>query len=178
VKVNSYEALIAAEARQYDPPGSGESDPADGDVVEDLAKAALVERGDRGTGVAQLQESLMDLGYDVGPLDGIFGGLTEAAVVTLQIDYRLDADGRVGSITKGAIAGLLRPDGTILGFGRRGDEVAVLQTELSEAGVDAGSADGVFGPKTLEAVITFQRDFQLTVDGLVGPQTWGALEMR
>lgn len=180
VKVNSYAALLAAEARRYETPesGSGAGDSVQGESIDDLAAAALVRRGDRGDGVSELQESLVELGYDVGPVDGIFGGLTETAVILLQVDFRLDADGLVGTITKGAISGLLRPDGAILGFGRSSDEVADLQSALNEAGVDAGSADGVFGPKTLQAVILFQKGSELTVDGLVGPQTWGALEMR
>jgi peptidoglycan hydrolase-like protein with peptidoglycan-binding domain len=35
--------------------------------------------------------------------------------------------------------------------------------------------DGIFGAKTLAAVRAFQRSRGLTVDGVVGPLTWGAL---
>lgn len=37
------------------------------------------------------------------------------------------------------------------------------------------TADGDFGTKTENAVKWFQRMFSLTVDGVVGPQTWGKL---
>lgn len=36
-------------------------------------------------------------------------------------------------------------------------------------------ADGVFGPKTKAAVISFQKSHHLTADGIVGPITWNAL---
>lgn len=36
--------------------------------------------------------------------------------------------------------------------------------------------DGIFGPKTKTAVVTFQHCAGLPVDGIVGPQTWSALE--
>jgi peptidoglycan hydrolase-like protein with peptidoglycan-binding domain len=162
VKVNSYAALVAAEQ------SAGGAD---------LASVGVVQRGDAGDPVRELQERLRGLGFDVGPIDGRFGTLTEAAVVGFQAEHRLEVDGKVGSITKGAIAGLLRPDGSVLGFGRRSDAVAELQAELNEAGVDAGAADGIFGPRTLEAVIALQKAYELTVDGLVGPQTRGALSM-
>lgn len=38
--------------------------------------------------------------------------------------------------------------------------------------------DGIFGSKTEAAVITFQQQENLLVDGIVGPQTWGALGVR
>jgi hypothetical protein len=39
-------------------------------------------------------------------------------------------------------------------------------------------ADGVFGPKTAQAVIAFQQQNGLTPDGIVGPQTWRVLDAK
>jgi peptidoglycan hydrolase-like protein with peptidoglycan-binding domain len=41
---------------------------------------------------------------------------------------------------------------------------------------DATQIDGNFGPKTEAAAKEFQQSAGLTVDGIVGPLTWGALE--
>jgi hypothetical protein len=54
--------------------------------------------------------------------------------------------------------------------GARGEQVKALQRNLGGLVVD-----GVFGPKTTEAVKKFQRANGLRVDGIVGRQTWGAL---
>jgi hypothetical protein len=37
------------------------------------------------------------------------------------------------------------------------------------------AADGIFGSKTRQRVIEFQRDGFITPDGIVGPQTWGTI---
>ncbi|MDX1690205.1 MAG: peptidoglycan-binding domain-containing protein [Acidimicrobiia bacterium] len=60
--------------------------------------------------------------------------------------------------------------------GSRGDEVTELQEALAEAGHDPGPVDGVFGPKTEAAVRAFQEAKGLQVDGIVGPNTLGALD--
>lgn len=41
---------------------------------------------------------------------------------------------------------------------------------------NCGSADGTFGSKTKAALIQYQKDANLTADGVCGPRTWGALE--
>ncbi len=63
----------------------------------------------------------------------------------------------------------------MLSIGSRGNDVAKLQQALKAAGYDPGGADGIFGPKTKSAVVSFQKAHQLSVDGVVGPKTKGAL---
>lgn len=60
--------------------------------------------------------------------------------------------------------------------GNRGTDVTYLQQRLTEKGYSVGAIDGVFGPKTLEAVKEFQVDSGLAVDGVVGAKTWAALQ--
>lgn len=61
---------------------------------------------------------------------------------------------------------------------RRGDSgkaVTYLQTLLCDVG-ETLTVDGKFLNKTEQAVKDFQRLYGLTVDGVVGPKTWDALE--
>ncbi len=59
--------------------------------------------------------------------------------------------------------------------GSQGSSVRALQERLGQLGYDVGSIDGVFGPRTEAAVLEFQRNRRLDVDGVVGNQTWQAL---
>jgi peptidoglycan hydrolase-like protein with peptidoglycan-binding domain len=54
-------------------------------------------------------------------------------------------------------------------------QIAGLQIALRERGLYRGAVDGVQGPRTRRAVLTFQRKRGLAVDGLAGPQTRAAL---
>ncbi len=59
--------------------------------------------------------------------------------------------------------------------GSKGAAVKGLQNALKARGNDFGPVDGDFGPGTENAVKQFQRDSGLAADGIVGPNTWGAL---
>lgn len=60
-------------------------------------------------------------------------------------------------------------------FGSRGDDVVYLQQRLTAKGYGVGSIDGIFGYKTLEAVKAYQAENNLSVDGIVGKNTWNSL---
>lgn len=61
--------------------------------------------------------------------------------------------------------------------GNKGESVKKLQTILVRLGYlnTVKEIDGKFGPKTLEAVKSFQYDKRLVNDGIVGIRTWTAL---
>jgi peptidoglycan hydrolase-like protein with peptidoglycan-binding domain len=59
--------------------------------------------------------------------------------------------------------------------GDHGDAVRRAQRALRRTPDTALVVDGQFGPATKTAVTEFQQGSGLTVDGVVGPQTWNAL---
>ncbi len=63
----------------------------------------------------------------------------------------------------------------VLAWGSRGDQVRLIQQKLSQYGYFSGTADGVFGKETYDAVVYFQRKNGLKVDGAVGQGTAAAL---
>jgi len=62
--------------------------------------------------------------------------------------------------------------------GSRGVYVAVLQDALNTLGYGLGTIDGIFGARTRDAVIRFQRANNLVADGIVGCNTWERLTAR
>lgn len=56
-------------------------------------------------------------------------------------------------------------------YGSSGSEVTQIQQKLSSLGYYNGAIDGVYGTQTKNAVMSFQRDCGLTVDGIAGTKT-------
>jgi peptidoglycan hydrolase-like protein with peptidoglycan-binding domain len=118
--------------------------------------------------VREVQLRLRTVGYEPGPIDGLFGPLTEAAVRSFQHAHGLATDGVVGPRTDAA----LRRAGTQANL----QPVRVIQRQLRTLGYETGPIDGAYGPLTEAAVERFQRDQGLTVDGVPGAQTVARLE--
>ncbi|HWH30685.1 MAG TPA: N-acetylmuramoyl-L-alanine amidase [Mycobacteriales bacterium] len=74
-----------------------------GDRILSLATRPYV-----GDDVAALQERLLELGFDAGRADGVFGERTAAALRSLQREYGLVADGTCGPATLRALKQLGR----------------------------------------------------------------------
>nr|WP_197676274.1 peptidoglycan-binding protein [Nakamurella panacisegetis] len=110
-------------------------------------------------------------------VDGIFGWRTAGAVKTFQRSRHLTVDGIVGQRTWHALFVTVRQGST-------GPAVRAVQDQFDDRYLRAGGAaslaiDGIFGPRTLRAVLYYQNraaDYNpFQVDGIVGPQTWAAL---
>ena len=115
-----------------------------------LADAAPLDRGD-GFGtqrseaqrVRTLQRVLRRLGWAPGPVDGLFGPRTEAALLRFQAATGLSTDGVAGPVTWRGLG--------------RSLEVRAVQVRLRRAGMRPGPLDGLYGPRTTAAVTRFER---------------------
>ena len=59
--------------------------------------------------------------------------------------------------------------------GMKGGDVAVAQAILNARGYNCGVIDGDFGTKTHNMTMAFQGESSLTIDGIIGRNTWKAL---
>ena len=59
--------------------------------------------GSLGNEVIELQKLLNSLGFNCGPVDGIFGIRTKLAVVKFQVVNGIPATGIVGPLTRAAL---------------------------------------------------------------------------
>jgi peptidoglycan/xylan/chitin deacetylase (PgdA/CDA1 family)/peptidoglycan hydrolase-like protein with peptidoglycan-binding domain len=149
--------------------------------LPEIPSHPFIRRGSTGSDVIYLQLSLTKLGYKPGAADGIFGPQTEQAVKLFQSNKGLVVDGIVGNNTWNAIEIALHtpspsPSRPLLKRGSTGSDVVYLQQSLTKLGYNPGSSDGIFGPRTEQAVKDFQADKGLVVDGIVGRKTWAAIE--
>ncbi len=60
--------------------------------------------------------------------------------------------------------------------GNRGVYVLIAQDDLNTLGYTTGGLDGIFGPKTKEAVRRYQQSRGLSTDGIIGCNTWKSLQ--
>ena len=160
-----------------------------------------LELGMRGEGVQMLQYFLAVIGnfYEEVPIiaiDGIFGPETESAVIAVQKLFGLPVTGSVDEETWDqitstylSILGSLPPEwenavilypGRFLLEGMRGDDVEQLQNMLSVLStvypqIPNITPDGIFGPRTEEAVLAAQNLFGLQPTGAVGTPTWAEI---
>ena len=61
--------------------------------------------------ISQVQEKLRELGFDAGPVNGDFGGKTQAALAQFQLSRTIPASGQLDKETLSEL-GLERPSGT------------------------------------------------------------------
>ncbi|UZJ79481.1 peptidoglycan-binding domain-containing protein [Fictibacillus sp. KU28468] len=127
-----------------------------------LPKSGVLKAGDRGENVKVLQWALNKV-VDAGlKTDGIYGSKTKNAVIKFQKSTKnLAADGIYGKKTHAALSEKINSSGfpeIVLKEGSKGEAVRILQKALNEIG-SALTVDGIYGPKTKAAVLTFQKKY-------------------
>jgi peptidoglycan hydrolase-like protein with peptidoglycan-binding domain len=112
---------------------------------------------------------------DFSGIDGNFGPKTQDAVKSFQEGNNLTPDGVVGPVTWNAFPA--DPNTQEVKRGSTGTVVSALQNGLKtfdgpNTPTDPGPIDGNFGQRTESAVRAYQTTQNITVDGVVGDQTW------
>lgn len=133
----------------------------------------IYSRGDEAYDVFTIQLLLGEHGYGLEHYTWIYESETERTVFAFQRDENLSVDGIVGPETWGALTSTVSR-----GVGMSGAwswTVAGVQQQLiTTHGYDI-AYDGRFGLETETTVRDFQASRNLSVDGIVGPNTWLAL---
>ncbi len=127
--------------------------------------------------VRALQRSLRARGQRPGPVDGLYGPLTEAAVERLQRDRGLAVDGIVGPQTRRVLNAKTPRLAPGAGYGQPGGspQVRAIQRGLRALGQRPGPVDGLYGPRTQGAIERFQRTAGQPASGVLSPATAAAL---
>jgi peptidoglycan hydrolase-like protein with peptidoglycan-binding domain len=136
----------------------------------DVARQQVLERGDRGAGVAEWQQHLNEVaGYDL-VVDGWFGPNTESATTDWQRFFGMSVDGVAGEEERGLMNYILRLEPRLLTQGMIGPDVTDWQRDISRIGLDI-VVDGWFGPQTRSRTLDLQRFFGLSASGVADEPT-------
>lgn len=151
---------------------------------------STLRRGDRGRAVGEIRSALAALGLLDSPdsdlttgrhvVPDMFDAELHDAVRAFQQRRGLLVDGVVGEATYRALKEASYQLGarTLLhqfGAPMYGDDVASLQSRLQDLGFYTGMVDGHFGLTTHNALMSYQREYGLSADGICGPETLRSL---
>ncbi|WP_235829589.1 peptidoglycan-binding protein [Clostridium nigeriense] len=168
--------------------------------LPDKVPTNILRLGDKGEEVKNAQFLLKAIGtfYDnILPIEvtGEFDKNMEEVVKSFQSEFGLDDDGIIGPKTWSKLIEVykiiepyiltgsgefIKYPGYLIKKGKRGEDVRLIQEWLNEIHkkyqfIPEVSVDGIFGEKTKEAIMIFQRWQGLIADGIVGPLTWDKL---
>ncbi|WP_158881007.1 peptidoglycan-binding protein [Amycolatopsis anabasis] len=147
-----------------------------GGVRLDFAAYPRLDGGAAGPEVKAAQCLLRAAGHDTGAGDpsGTFDAGTTSAAKQFQAKIGLPSTGVVDAHTWTAL--LSRGATPQVQDGSSGEAVSRVQRALNAAVGAALNVDGQFGPKTTAAVKSYQGARGLGADGIVGANTWKALQ--
>ena len=146
--------------------------PEDEDLEEETVEARVLQYGDEGEDVLELQIRLEEMKYYTGNLSGRYREGTREAVRSFQADFDLEETGIADILTQSVLfSAIYRP----LRVGSEGDDVKELQTRLMELGYYKGKISGRYLDGTKSGIQRFQENNGLTATGVADPDTQEAL---
>jgi peptidoglycan hydrolase-like protein with peptidoglycan-binding domain len=134
----------------------------------------ILSEGSQGPAVTRLQQRLQQLGYFNTNPTGNFGSITRDALIAFQRNSGISANGVADQQTWNRLLNFsptVLPSTTSL----PAVQVRELQEQLRDIGYLKANPTGNFGPMTRDALIQFQRDYQLAADGVADTQTLAAV---
>lgn len=154
--------------------GSGTSPSVYGNTASSNGYTTIsASSGSSTANVTALQSALQATGYYSGTVDGSYGSGTTAAVEAFQKAAGLRVTGVAGPSTQRLLYGGTSASGsyTKLQLGSTGSSVKALQYALYELKYYDGNITGTYDNATCNAVMVFQEQNGLTVDGIAGQAT-------
>jgi murein L,D-transpeptidase YcbB/YkuD len=138
-----------------------------GTAIDLTLNKILDTRGDNKTqvGLAKIAPIFNSHGWYWG------GGFPTEDAMHFELSEQKIRELHAAGVFGGAVTSL---PATALSIGDRGQQVKRLQEALNAQGENL-TADGIFGPGTHAAVVSFQARHGLNPDGIVGPATRAAL---
>lgn len=143
----------------------------------ELGDKAL-KKGIRHEDVQILQQHLIDLGYlELEDTTTYYGNITFNAVKEFQSSQGLTADGYFGPDSFEALQNVLDKHEPlvyerVLKEGLKGEDVQALQERLKLLGfLEIDECTTYYGSMTRQAIIDFQKEYDIKVDGITGPET-------
>ncbi|MEH2119317.1 peptidoglycan-binding protein [Nostoc sp.] len=127
----------------------------------------VLSQGKTGAAVTRLQQRLRQLGYLNANPNGNFGPMTRNAVIRFQRNYRIAANGIVNRQTWNTLLGSSPTPGR---SSLSTQQVRELQVRLRQLGYFKTNPTGNIGPITRKAVIQYQRNYRLPVNGIANAQ--------
>ncbi len=148
---------------------------------------ATMRLNNKGEAVASLQQRLIELGFKVGEVNGVYDKQTSNAIKDFQKKNGLNVDGLAGYQTQSllfsgeALPIVAQPSPTPgpipkapknpVKKGDQGEDAEKVQKRLSDLGYYQGVIDGNFGTSSVEALQRFQSENYMEADGIAGKET-------
>jgi peptidoglycan hydrolase-like protein with peptidoglycan-binding domain len=164
-------------------------------VVNKYVFTKNLSLGSTGTEVLELQKLLVSLNFLKATPNGNYGPATKQSVINFQTSNKISPVGTVGPQTRISLNSQTQTNTILtnqtattsqistiklvftknLGLDTSGDEVLNLQKLLVSLGLLKATPNGYFGPQTRLAVISYQKQNNITQTGTIGPLTRAVL---